>query len=144
MYVKLEEAKKHLLLDDSFKDDDLYILGLIDVAEDAVARNLNLKLDELAVDGEFTPPAVIHAILLLIGNLYANREPVSYSSVNKVPYTFDYLISLYKNYKEVRLIIYIIETVGQHLRRLVEWMILQRMYSRPNFIFSLKIPMIMK
>ena len=75
MYVKLEEAKKHLLLDDSFKDDDLYILGLIDVAEDAVARNLNLKLDELAVDGEFTPPAVIHAILLLIGNLYANREP---------------------------------------------------------------------
>ena len=82
MYVKLEEAKKHLLLDDSFKDDDLYILGLIDVAEDAVARNLNLKLDELAVDGEFTPPAVIHAILLLIGNLYANREPVSYSSVN--------------------------------------------------------------
>ena len=98
MYVKLEEAKKHLLLDDSFKDDDLYILGLIDVAEDAVARNLNLKLDELAVDGEFTPPAVIQ---LLIGNLYANREPVSYSSVNKVPYTFDYLISLYKNYKEV-------------------------------------------
>ena len=95
MYVKLEEAKKHLLLDDSFKDDDLYILGLIDVAEDAVARNLNLKLDELAVDGEFTPPAVIHAIL------YANREPVSYSSVNKVPYTFDYLVSLYKNYKEV-------------------------------------------
>lgn len=92
---------KHLLLDDSFKDDDLYILGLIDVAEDAVARNLNLKLDELAVDGEFTPPAVIHAILLLIGNLYANREPVSYSSVNKVPYTFDYLVSLYKNYKEV-------------------------------------------
>ena len=123
MYVKLEEAKKHLLLDDSFKDDDLYILGLIDVAEDAVARNLNLKLDELAVDGEFTPPAVIHAILLLIGNLYANREPVSYSSVNKVPYTFDYLISLYKNYKEVGLIIYIIETVGQHLHRLVEWMI---------------------
>ena len=49
MYVKLEEAKKHLLLDDSFKDDDLCILGLIDVAEDAVARNLNLKLDELAV-----------------------------------------------------------------------------------------------
>ena len=49
MYVKLEEAKKHLLLDDSFKDDDLYILGLIDVAEDAVARNLNLKLDEWGI-----------------------------------------------------------------------------------------------
>lgn len=32
MYVKLEEAKKHLLLDDSFKDDDLYILGLIERA----------------------------------------------------------------------------------------------------------------
>ena len=97
MYVTLCEAKKHLLVDSSFKDDDEYILALIDIAEDAVAVNLCLQLDSITVGGEL-PPAVKAAILLLVGNLYANREPVTYTSVNKVPYTFDYLISLYKNY----------------------------------------------
>ena len=98
MYVTLCEAKKHLLVDNSFKDDDEYILALIDVAGDAVAINLNVQLASITVGGEL-PPAVKAAILLLVGNLYANREPVAYTSINKVPYTFDYLISLYKNYK---------------------------------------------
>ena len=97
MYVTLDEAKKHLLVDNSFKDDDEYILALIDVAEDAVSVNLCEKLDSITVGGEL-PPAVKAAILLLVGNLYANREPVAYTSVNKVPYTFEYLLSLYKNY----------------------------------------------
>ncbi|MCD7712096.1 MAG: head-tail connector protein [Firmicutes bacterium] len=98
MYITLDEAKKHLLIDDSFSLDDEYILALIDVAEDAVAINIDIALEDLTVGGEL-PPAVKAAILLLVGNLYANREPVAYASVNKVPYTFDYLISLYKNYK---------------------------------------------
>lgn len=98
MYITLCEAKKHLLIDNSFNQDDEYILALIDVAEDAVAININVELDSITVGGEL-PPAVKAAILLLVGNLYANREPVAYTSVNKVPYTFDYLISLYKNYK---------------------------------------------
>ena len=97
MYVTLCEAKKHLLVDNSFKDDDEYILALIDVAEDAVSVNLCEKLDSITVGGDL-PPAVKAAILLLVGNLYANREPVAYTSVNKVPYTFEYLLSLYKNY----------------------------------------------
>lgn len=98
MYITLCEAKKHLLIDNSFNQDDEYILALIDVAEDAVAININVQLDSITVGGEL-PPAVKAAILLLVGNLYANREPVAYTSVNNVPYTFDYLISLYKNYK---------------------------------------------
>lgn len=97
MYVTLCEAKKHLLVDDSFHGDDEYILSKIEEAEDAVARNLNSKLHVIAADGEL-PPAVKSAILLLVGNLYANREPVAYTSANKVPYTYDYLISLHKNY----------------------------------------------
>lgn len=57
MYVTLCEAKKHLLVDNSFKDDDEYILALIDVAEDAVAINLNVQLASITVGGEL-PPAV--------------------------------------------------------------------------------------
>jgi len=37
-------------------------------------------------------------MLLMIGNLYANREPVSYGTVARIPYSYEYLISLYRNY----------------------------------------------
>lgn len=97
MYITLCEAKKHLLIDREFKEDDEYILALIDTAEEAVSKNLNTRLDSIIEGGEL-PPSVKAAILLLIGNFYANREPVAYTSVSKVPYTFDYLISLNKNY----------------------------------------------
>jgi Phage gp6-like head-tail connector protein len=44
------------------------------------------------------PAAIQHAILLMVGNLYNNREPVSYNSVVTIPYTLEYLLGLYKNY----------------------------------------------
>ena len=97
MIISLEQAKKHLLIDDSFTADDLYILDLITVAEDSVSQHLNVALDELLVGG-MLPPAIIHAMLLMIGNLYANREPVAYGTVTKVPLTYEYLIGLYKKY----------------------------------------------
>lgn len=95
--ITLEQAKKHLLVDESFKDDDLYILNLIDVAEDSVSKHLDIALDELEVGGNL-PPAIIHAMLLMIGNLYANREPVSYGTVAKIPYSYEYLLGLYRKY----------------------------------------------
>ena len=97
MIISLEQAKKHLLIDDSFTADDLYILDLITVAEDSVSQHLNVTLDELVVGGSL-PPAVIHAMLLLIGNLYANREPVAYGTVTKVALTYEYLLGRYKKY----------------------------------------------
>jgi hypothetical protein len=98
MYVTLAEAKKHLIIDKSFTDDDAYIVGLVDVAEDAVEKHLDCRLACLADAEGGLPPSVKAAILLLVGNLYANREPVAYASVHKVPFTFEYLLSLYHNY----------------------------------------------
>ena len=97
MYITVDEAKKHLNIDDSFKDDDAYISALIQVAEDSVSQHLDIALEELVVDGSL-PSAISHSILLMVGNLYANREPVAYSQVLKVPYTLDYLLGLYKHY----------------------------------------------
>ena len=98
MYVTLESAKKHLNLDDSFNDDDSYISLLIQAAEDAVSKHIDLPLVELEDSQGELPPAILHSILLLIGNLYANREPVAYASAVKVPYSLDYLLGLYKFY----------------------------------------------
>ena len=97
MYITLEQAKKHLLVDESFKDDDLYILDLITVAQDSVEKHLDTPLSELESNGQL-PSAVIHAMLLLVGNFYASRESFTSGSIAKIPYSYEYLLSLYKKY----------------------------------------------
>lgn len=97
MYVTLNLVKKHLNIDDSFTEDDNYITSLIKVAEDAVAKNENIALKEMIEGGEL-PSSIIHSILLLVGNLYNNREATSYSTVSEVPYTYKYLINLNRNF----------------------------------------------
>lgn len=98
MYITLEQAKKHLLVDESFTTDDAYILSLIAVAEDSVQQHLDIVLRELLA-GDTLPPAIIHAMLLMIGNLYTNREPVGFGSIAKLPYNYEYLLGLYKHYE---------------------------------------------
>lgn len=98
MYVKLEEVKRHLQIDEDYKGDDLYINSLIDAAEVVVANHI--KYDSLSVaypDG-LIPLPVKHAILLMVGNLYANREPVAFAQSSKVSLSYDYLLGPYVNY----------------------------------------------
>ncbi len=95
MYITLSQAKKQLQIDEDFVDDDNYIISLIQVAEDAIAKNLDMPLQEILVGGTL-PPTIIQSVLLLVANLYANREPVAYSSAVKVPYTIEYLVDLYR------------------------------------------------
>lgn len=98
MYVTLEQAKKHLNIDDSFKDDDKYILDLIKVSEDAVEKNTDIALSEQIVDGQL-PSTIVHSILILVGNFYNNREATSYSVPSEVPFAYKYLINLNRNFE---------------------------------------------
>lgn len=98
MYIDLDLAKKHLNLEPSFTEDDEYILGLIDVAESAVAVHANENFEELAESGGgCLPTPLLQAALLMIGNLYQNREVVA-AKTNKLPFNYQYLIDLYRNY----------------------------------------------
>lgn len=98
MYIDLDLAKKHLNLESSFTEDDEYILGLIDVAEHAVAAHANEKLENLAEQNEgCIPTPLLQAALLMIGNLYQNREVVA-AKTNRLPFNYQYLIDLYRNY----------------------------------------------
>lgn len=82
MYVSLIEAKKHLRVE--IPDDDDYIALLIDAAEQWAAEFLNRPLSELLSNpGESPPsldghlqPAVKVGILVIIGDLYTNREQI--------------------------------------------------------------------
>ena len=45
MQIELDLIKKHLNIDDSFKDDDTYLLALSDVAQDIVQKHIDCTFD---------------------------------------------------------------------------------------------------
>jgi len=99
MYIQLYQVKKHLNIDESFRDDDEYLMSLVEVAEKVVERNIDTSLELLENgDGEIPSP-LTQAMLLLIGNFYANRESVAFANSTNVPYSYQYLIDLYRNYR---------------------------------------------
>lgn len=99
-YINTDLVKKHLNIDAAFHDDDQYICELMDVAEDSVQVHLNMPLAQLAEgNGGSLPPSVMHAMLMMVGNLYANREPVTVGvSSAEMPLSYRYLIGLYQNH----------------------------------------------
>lgn len=97
--ITLAEAKKHLNLESDFTEDDAYITSLIDVAEQAVERHVNVAFDKLAEDGGGSIPAPVRqAVLLMVGNLYQHREVMGSVNELELPRAYDYLIDLYRNY----------------------------------------------
>ena len=98
MYLKLYQVKKHLNIDEDFHQDDEYLVDLIKVSEKIVEKHIDNNLDELLDEsGELSSP-VCHAMLLLIGNFYSNRESVAFASTSELPLSYSYLLDLYKNY----------------------------------------------
>lgn len=99
MYTLLSNVRKHLIIDDNFHDDDPYLLMLIEAAEDAIEQDLGYSL-AILVDPNtgMLPPSIRHAILLLVGNLYAHREPVAFAHPVVIPFTISYLLSHYRHY----------------------------------------------
>jgi len=94
--IEIQDLKKHLNID--YSDDDAYISDLIDVAQEAIATYLNRPLDEFIDSEGNLRPVLKHAVRLLVGNWYANREPVAYASATNVPYTLDYLLLPFKRF----------------------------------------------
>ena len=98
MYITLDIAKKHLNLESSFTEDDEYIIMLIEAAEQSVEVHMNEKLEDVAEKfGGSVPTPIFQAMLLMIGNLYQNREIVG-SKTTALPFNYQYLIDLYRNY----------------------------------------------
>lgn len=101
MYTTLEMIKKHLNVDSDFHDDDAYIQYLYEVAEATVQVHLCVALEDIEDENGKIPVPVVHAMLLFVGDMYNSREGNAYGvSVQAVPFGYDYLISLYKNYAD--------------------------------------------
>jgi len=98
MYIQLDLAKKHLNIEEDFTEDDEYILSLIEVAESAVRVHINEDFASIAEkNGGCLPPPILQAALLMIGNMYQNREPIGTKN-QALPFNYQYLIDLYRNY----------------------------------------------
>lgn len=102
MLLNLKEVKTHLNVDPYFHEDDEYIKSLIEVAEDTVRTHLQVtSLDEIVLSNGGTLPASIkHAMQLLIGNWYANREGISFAQAHDIPYSYKYLLDPYKKFDD--------------------------------------------
>lgn len=101
MYVNVDLLKKHLNIDPEFTDDDEYLEILEGVAEKTIQRHICCVLSDMEDGGGNIPSPLRHAIMLYVGLLYNSRESVSYGGTPvEVPYTYDYLINLYKNYSD--------------------------------------------
>lgn len=97
-WITLSQAKKHLNIEDDFTEDDSYIEGLCAVAEQAVRVHVNEDLDGLAEEnGGELPSPLIQSMLLMVGNMYMNREPIG-TKGTELPFNYRYLIDLYRNY----------------------------------------------
>ena len=103
MYISLEAAKKHLNINPNFTADDDYLTFIIQAAETAVLQLCNYdSIEALQSDGEAIPSPVIFATLLLIGDMYQNRETVAFTTVNKIP-VFRFLLANFIRYNDPRL-----------------------------------------
>lgn len=97
-YLNLELIKTHLNLQ-NFSDDDKYLQHLGSAVEFVVERDIDKKLTTIAQEnGGELPPSLLHAMLLMLGTYYANRENVSYASCVEVPKTYAYICDLYRCY----------------------------------------------
>lgn len=100
MILTLDLAKKHLNIEDSYHEDDQYILMLCDAAEQSVRKHVNEDLDDIAEkNGGCIPTPLFQAMLLMVGNLYQNREIVGHKT-EALPFAYQYLIDLYRNYNK--------------------------------------------
>lgn len=102
MYVSLALCKQHLNIEANYTAEDTYLTHLIEVAEKTVEKHIDFKLVDYSEDGLTIPAPLKQAILLFIGDLYMSREGNAYGvSVTEIPFSYDYLLSLYKDYSGI-------------------------------------------
>lgn len=93
MEITLDEIKAHLNIEKDWHGEDSYLQSLIDAAKVVVQKHICDSIDGKS-EGEKTP--LIHAIKLLVATLFMNRE--SLSNLQKANHSYEYILSLYKNY----------------------------------------------
>lgn len=97
--LDLSLIKTHLNIEQDYEQEDEYLKFIASVAENAVRNELDM-VDEAGYygeDGEYKPE-IKHAMLLMIGTLYANRESEVFATPHELGHSYTYLNMLNKDY----------------------------------------------
>lgn len=94
-YVTVEELKQHLNVD--YDGEEEYLITLLETAVVSVETYIRQPLDVFVKGGKLNP-MLLHAIKILAGNFYANREPVAFAQPKPIPYTLEFLLQPFKLY----------------------------------------------
>lgn len=94
MEITLDEIKQHLNIEADYHGEDSYLQSLLDAAKVVVQKHI--CEDDIDGMSEEQKKPLIHAIKLLVGTWYMNRE--SLSNLQKGNHSYEYILSLYKNY----------------------------------------------
>ena len=93
-FVTLEMIKTHLNIEPTYKLEDNYLLHLRNVSFQVIQNHICSDLATLNGHKE----AIGHAMLLLIGTFYLQRESIGTSSMKECPHTLQFILDQYKNY----------------------------------------------
>lgn len=97
MYVTVGEIKEHLNISASYTEEDTMLNSMIEASEIAVENYLQQPIDTFVIENKLNA-ALKHAIKIMVGNFYANRESVAYTNPQPVPYTLEFLLKPYRKY----------------------------------------------
>ena len=96
-YTKVEQLQKHIEIDYLEEGDSDFLGLLLDASESRIEKEINQPLTVFVNDNKLDS-ALVAAILIFAGTLYANREAVAYSNVQPVPYTLNFLLQPFRKY----------------------------------------------
>lgn len=94
MYIDAEDIKKHLNID--YDEDNGYLTQLVEAAESAIERFIQQPLEQLEDENGDIPAALKHAVRLMVGGFYANREPVAFATATEIPFGLMFLVMQYR------------------------------------------------
>ena len=92
MEITIDELKQHLNIEKEWNGDNQYLQSLLIVAKVVVQKHICDSIDSKS-EGQLP---LAHAVKLLVGTWYMNRE--SLSNLSKGNHSYEYILSLYKNY----------------------------------------------
>ncbi len=100
-FLTLEQIKNQLRIEPEDIEEDQELMFFGSVAEAAVKNHLNrnLYVDQVPDDdstGLVVTDSITMAMLLMVGQLYENREATSERTIKEVPLAYSYLLNSYR------------------------------------------------
>ena len=98
-YITAAELAAHCFIDNPDEVETKRLEDDLQTAVDTVRNKIQQPLTDILEEDGTLPAPLKSAALLIAANLYANREPTSFGTPQRIPYSLDYLIQPYIKYR---------------------------------------------